>query len=468
MKQRTTFFVPQGTNVDPAAVEADADSLYFPEADQTTLEKRYTFGLSEVAVEVHGLHRPFWSALLSSCSLDICPLLTNLFSKELSCKHGFRSFSRQEVTSERFSSSSTYQLHSSLEDLRHFQRYVALHLCQDNAQCIQEAATLEGASTLDIDFDAISHAITVTAYWTSEGVSRFKHTHKTVKRTRPQDTVEVGILQVQKADEPEELKFGGVLRVLAADEKPDTTLFSFPSRHHPLPEHYRTNFVAEFQQPTGLHPKLDIKLSRRDLHQPKDSCALHAYFTFPSSIFLDRYQLSDRLFLQSQNLVALRSLSGETDLEAPEWVIEKWGSAALLELAHPLGNLSTSNDDVLQEDWTITIPTHLRYLRNSHSDYKDLAVPHPVLFWACEAEDGPPVQRGTRSNTGPRICICIERLGGAGDRDCCHTRIRMGRRIIDQGPDGTEERHEDQDATCEQEELVDSGELESQATRHVR
>nr|POE65309.1 protein pbn1 [Quercus suber] len=352
MKQRTTFFVPQGSNIDPSAVEADADSLYFPKADKTALEKR---------------------TLLSSASVDICPILTALFSKELACKNSLNSFSRQEIISERFSSSSTYQLYSPLDSIQQFQRYVAQKLCEDNSQCIQEAATLEGASTLDIDFDAISHAVTVTAYWTKEGLSRFKHTHKNVKKTRPQDSVEVGILQAQKADEPEELKLGGALHVLAADEKRG---------------HTQTSFVADFQQPTGLHPKLDIKLSRRNLHPPKDSCALHAYFTFPSSIFLDRYQLSDRLFLQSQNLVALRSLTGETDLEAPEWVVEKWGSAALFEFAHPSDKSSNSSANAKDEEWTITVPTHLRYLRNGIEDQKSLAVPYPALFWACEAEEG--------------------------------------------------------------------------------
>lgn len=174
------------------------------------------------------------------------------------------------------------------------------------------------------------------------------------------------------------------------------SLFSFPSRHHPLPSQHPATFEARIQQPTGLHPKLDITIPRKHLVPPKDSCALHAYFTMPSAIFLDRYQLSETLFLQSQNLIALRSLSGETDLEAPDWVVEQWGSAALLELAHPVQDTTTS---LSNDAWKITIPTHLRYVRSdlksnssradhTGSDHEVLDVPYPVVFWACEAEEG--------------------------------------------------------------------------------
>lgn len=108
-------------------------------------------------------------------------------------------------------------------------------------------------------------------------------------------------------------------------------------------------------------------------------------------MFIDRYQLSDPLFLASQNLLALRSLSGEQDLEAPEWVVQKWGSAALLELATP--SSQTSNEDQAKSEWNITIPTHLRYIDgklhdNDVLDKSTVEIPWPILFWACEAEEG--------------------------------------------------------------------------------
>lgn len=172
-------------------------------------------------------------------------------------------------------------------------------------------------------------------------------------------------------------------------------MFSFPSRHHPLSSTSETSYHVSFQQPSGLHPKLDITFSRHHLTAPSDFCALHAYLTLPSAIFLDRYQLSDPLFLASQNLIALRSLSGEEDLEAPDWILERWGSAALFELATPSDTSTSaspaaSGDD---DDWTITIPAHLRYLpgpqlANDTSTHATLEVPWPTVFWACQAEAG--------------------------------------------------------------------------------
>ena len=116
----------------------------------------------------------------------------------------------------------------------------------------------------------------------------------------------------------------------------------------------------------------------------------------PSELFIDRYQLADPVFLASHNLLALHSLSGEQDLEAPDWVVKRWGSAALLELATPFQSRHPSGDhnDVGSGDWTVTIPTHLRYLNSTQKDSADepdqanLEVPWPIVFWACEAEEG--------------------------------------------------------------------------------
>lgn len=166
------------------------------------------------------------------------------------------------------------------------------------------------------------------------------------------------------------------------------TLFSFPSRHHLLPDSPLT-FKTSFQQPTGLHPKLQINLPRRHLTPPKHTCGLYSYTTIPSSLFIDRYQLSDRLFLDSQNLVALHILAGEQDLEAPDWVIDRWGSVALLQLGTPL---SLKSDTSAYEDWSVTIPMHLRYIDGPRlpadaSAEATIEVPFPTVFWACEVEE---------------------------------------------------------------------------------
>lgn len=166
-------------------------------------------------------------------------------------------------------------------------------------------------------------------------------------------------------------------------------MFSFPSRHHPLPAaHSKQSFAAAFQHPTGLHPKLDLTFPAASLKPPQPSCALHAYLTLPSALFIDRYQFSDGLFLESQNLKALHALSGEQDLEAPDWIIKSWGSAALFELSYP--DAAGSGSAL----WTATIPTHLRYVSPanssaSSSSHASLDISAPIVFWACHADDGP-------------------------------------------------------------------------------
>lgn len=76
----------------------------------------------------------------------------------------------------------------------------------------------------------------------------------------------------------------------------------------------------------------------------------------------------------------MRDVSGETDLEAPDWVVKKWGSTVLLELLKPQGRSA----------WHVDLPLHLRYLSPSHEDggMTTVEVPWPAVFWACEAEDG--------------------------------------------------------------------------------
>ena len=119
---------------------------------------------------------------------------------------------------------------------------------------------------------------------------------------------------------------------------------------------------------------------------------MHTYLTLPSYLFIDKYQFSDPLFLESHHLKNLRSLSGETDLEAPDWVIKQWGSAALFELADP----PTNPQGKPKEPWTVTIPLHLRYLSpTNHTASSDSSarpgeqivdVPWPIVFWACHGE----------------------------------------------------------------------------------
>jgi PIG-X / PBN1 len=228
---------------------------------------------------------------------------------------------------------------------------------------------LRGADLIDLDFDTISHALTITAFWHSQTWDL------DILNKEPKNRVEVGILSNEKPVEVEELNLGGFLTVVGEDTKPSPTLFAFPSRHHPL----SSSFSATFLKPIGLHPSLQLRISDSKPPSKERTCSLHAYFTLPRVIFADKYQLSDPLFMASKNLSTVHYITKPVDLEAPEYTMLLWGSSLLVELSPPA---PSSNS------WTAELPLHLRYLLPTPSGYSDVLIPWPVLFWACTADEG--------------------------------------------------------------------------------
>lgn len=108
------------------------------------------------------------------------------------------------------------------------------------------------------------------------------------------------------------------------------------------------------------------------------------------------------------NLRGLRSISGETDLEAPDWVVKKWGSALLMELAPPSEWSATASRSAEGTPWHASIPLHLRYLPPSHNGMAQISVPWPLVFWTC------PTDQGTKMSTNPfdRVHLGYEGLFG--------------------------------------------------------
>lgn len=443
MHQRITYMLPPGTGVNPSDIEVDKDHLTFAKAHDAVVERRMTLGLSELPHYVqaflqdfHELHVRVVSSrnhrLLAPAVSRLSPGIHAFFTppleregtlensfcfelawllrvdeKELMCSAEPGTYPRPPVLSDRFATSSTYQFYHhghghgdgdllSLLSLRIAEQWCpGLHVASTAGQlCKLLADASDAAAYVDYDYHVINHAVTIAivspppATDTPDMDNTSSNTPARAHKLHPDDRLEVGILAPEEtaADEPEDLKLGGYLTVVGEDEMPSPTLFSFPARHHPLPSHDHTSFTVGFQKPTGLHPKLDISFSpATDLKPPKpESCSLHAYWTTPAALFLDRYQLGDDLYLASQNLVALHALSGEEDLERPAWAINQWGSAALIELASPKAV------DQIKDTWTVTIPTHLRYLNatSSATGHAPVHVPWPVVFWACEAEEG--------------------------------------------------------------------------------
>lgn len=340
-------------------------------------------------------------ALTDQCREMLCLLLRKIFSNQLKCFSPAITFTSPPLVSSRFASTSSLHYHSILPSLSDLVAYIQQKICpHSDISCLHSASLLNIADSLDIDYDAISHALTFTAYWSRPPpvffdpiTSETFYDSWTVTMDAHAEKVEVGVLSAEAAPDPSELQLSGFLTVVGEDTAPAPTLFSFPSRHRLLPAAQSSlqAYRVSFQTPTGLHPTLQISFaSSADLHPPatkpeESTCALHTYLTLPSAIFADKYQLAstDELFLKSHNLQALRSIAGETDLEAPDYVVEKWGSTVLLELATPRPGGKEKD-----QTWDVTIPLHLRYLEPTVGGTSPIRVPWPVVFWACTADEG--------------------------------------------------------------------------------
>lgn len=314
-----------------------------------------------------------------------------------------------------------------LPSLNHLVQYIQRRICKHaDEHCIHSASLLNISNTVDIDYDSISHTLTFAARWSRPPAIFYEPLSGNVTEDAwslivdsysGAEKVEVGVLSNESPTDPSEINLSGFLTVVGQDDRPQPTLFSFPSRHHSLPtaQSKDQEYTLSFLQPTGLHPTMQISFpSAANLeppaNRPADSvCALHSYLTLPSALFADKYQLStsttDPLFLHSHHLIALRSISGETDLEAPDYVVQQWGSNLLLELATPTSHPATAareNEPTPPPAWNITIPLHLRYLNPSPSGQTPIEIPYPILFWACTADEGGkfPVNPFDRVNLG--------------------------------------------------------------------
>lgn len=255
-----------------------------------------------------------------------------------------------------------------LENLSAFIAFATKEICaQKDSTCKSRVEALSSAVGLDISWDSTLKTLRVSSLFPLIEQS-ISVPGSSTRRT------EVGIFSKDTPpnQKPHEFGVSGLLTVLGEKKEPSGTLFGFPSRHRVVD----TQFSSQFVTPTGLHPTLQLKLSSNKPPITDDECGLHAFFTFPRTIFADRYQFADELFLASKNLTASRYTSLPVDLEAPVYTTKSWGSSVLLQLAPPASDAP--------EAWTAEVPLHLRYLKPSESGSVDIEIPYPAVFWACE------------------------------------------------------------------------------------
>ncbi|EXJ83886.1 hypothetical protein A1O1_07515 [Capronia coronata CBS 617.96] len=435
MRRRSTYITHPSRAVNPADIQVYKNQLLLG-ALKAAREERLTLGLQELPQEVvevlkesHELHVrwapehpynttvPFLSRISPGLHVQytplkekqpghLCDLIHKVFGQNLRCESPQSTFTSPPLISERFAQTASLQYYSLLSSLRPLAAYLQRNVCTpSDLVCLHTATLLNIADSVDLDYDSISHTLTLTVMWSRQpdiiydpiGEFTTLDAWNLDIEQKGSDKVEVGILSPGPGLEPSDLQLSGFLTVVGEDDHPKATLFSFPSRHHALSRDQakQQRYNVSFDKPTGLHPILRISFPSANLltepeNKPSGSvCALQTYLTLPSHIFADKYAFlsNDPLFQKSHNLGQLRSIIGETDLEAPDYVVKKWGSTVLLELQTPNSTV-TNHKGSVDGPWDVTVPLHLRYLEPKAGGTSEIEVPWPIVFWACTAEDG--------------------------------------------------------------------------------
>ncbi|KIX09917.1 uncharacterized protein Z518_00998 [Rhinocladiella mackenziei CBS 650.93] len=435
MRRRSTYITHPNRAVNPADIQVYKNQLLLG-ALQAAREERLTLDFKELPQDVvdvlrdsHELHlrwasehpynttAPFLSRTSPGLHIGYTPLkedqpdrlcnfLRKLFGQALRCESPKSTFITPPLISERFARTSSLQYYSLLPSLKSLVAYIQRNVCApSDLTCLHTAALLNIADSVDFDYDSISHAFTLTAFWSKQPAVSYDPIGEFTTleawnldvESKEGDRVEVGILRASTATDPSDLQLSGFLTVVGEDDHPKATLFSFPSRHLSLNAEQSKvqKYTVSFDHPPGLHPTLRISFpAASSLMEPENKpegsvCALQTYLTLPSHIFADQYAFlsNDPLFQKSHHVGPLRSIAGETDLEAPDYVVDKWGSTMLLEIRSP-NNSREAELTAAAGPWDVTIPLHLRYLKPQAGGISDVDMPWPIVFWACTAEEG--------------------------------------------------------------------------------
>ncbi|TQV91385.1 hypothetical protein V2A60_008966 [Cordyceps javanica] len=394
MKERITFVHPPGGELDPKDFDVQPSGLLGP-AINTMREDRFTIPIDEIPNEFAsvlseysslqvrwasprqqntispfssrispGLHVSYTPATQAGSETSkLCALLQAFGSVD--CKP--EAFTATSQTSSKVTTGRYFHQH--IEALGDFMAYFSTTFCTElDPECQARVRGLDIAASLDITYDEAEQAVKLTAFWPLRSQSL-------VALAADNRRTEVGIMGL---DEPpnmksHELGVSGTLTVLKEHTKPSAVFFAFPARHRAS----QASFSSRFVTPTGLHPTMQLSFDSNKPPAEGGSCKMYAYLTLPRTIFADRYQLADSLFLASKNLTAAPYTSLPVDLEAPEYATPVWGSTVLLELAPPAMR-------AYPDAWTAEVPLHLRYLKPSETGIEDIEVPFPAVFWACE------------------------------------------------------------------------------------
>jgi hypothetical protein len=154
----------------------------------------------------------------------LCSDVHEVFGDELKCTSSNETAIKMPKLSERFSMSTASQYYAPLSAEDFTKTGLARWGCPyKNEACARFQVLSRLASYIDIDYDAISQAVVLTAVW-SEAPGRESGWTETTKLSEKESTVEIGVLAHEPNTDPEDVQFGGFLTVLGRDDKPSITL----------------------------------------------------------------------------------------------------------------------------------------------------------------------------------------------------------------------------------------------------
>ena len=284
----------------------------------------------------------------------------------------FQSFITMSRSNIKTKYTSSNQLYHPLKKLREIDILVMEGLCGSSKvydSCKAFFSALPSVASFDLFWDAEHPMMVLTAAWPLE-------TRRLRERPYNDCTSQVAVLY-QPDDVPGisryQVSLDGHVHDFSPGSQPEVQGFVPGLRHRK----HHGKFSAELLKPTGLHPVLQLHVKTQKPPLGLDDCKMHAYLTLPKNVFVDRYQLQDKIFLESKKLAALEFASSPVDLEAPGYAVSVWGSTVLVELAPPF--------DPFQElAWKTQIPLHLRYMEPNAGGYTKFDLPYPIVFWTCE------------------------------------------------------------------------------------
>ncbi|KAK9365897.1 PIG-X [Lipomyces kononenkoae] len=290
-----------------------------------------------------------------------------------------------------------YYLHSMYTDSSRLLSYIQNNYADAEQDIAHELEEASAANYLSVSLNKTSADKRIAGRLVAEAYWYYGLWTKTIRAGGPNHRVEVGLLG-KIADDPQgELTYGGILAVIGENEQFVPTLFDFSPRHRSVFQ--PAVYYPDFRIPYGLHPKHlttvlgDISPPRTNttllkaseenetkVSEAPSSCGLYGYYILPNFIFVDKYQISDLADAQRGSVKRVVGIWGETDLEIPVWMVDKWGSAMLLELVPPAQSLVPGEMQKLD----IEIPMHSRYeVPRWNTTVATHDMPWPIMFWAC-------------------------------------------------------------------------------------